>query len=227
VLNLVGKVLDSADGNGLFWRILRTTVGFGHMRQHHLGISLGSKSARLQKGLSVVDTSSVHVHSCVIRHIFAHKSLQEKRTSFNIVQGVGDSVQLVEKSVVENLFGVAANSIAQRGHIETWVETLGSLCCNCRFFTLKSIRMYVWKFTLYIVIQAAKRAHPNVVSPEQKLSVQIGNLNLVHVGDGDAAVLGAAQTDHGEILQQLAPNGTRSNLLKTDRRIIPIDYLTY
>ena len=59
MFNLVGEVLQSADGNGFFWGILRWAIRLGEIWNHHLCIAFGTKSSRLQKGQSIKYTSSV------------------------------------------------------------------------------------------------------------------------------------------------------------------------
>ena len=46
---------------------------------------------------------------------------------------------------------------------------------------------------------------------EEELSVQVRIFDMIWIGKGDFAVLSSAQTNHGEVLQQLAANGTGSN----------------
>lgn len=42
--------------------------------------------------------------------------------------------------------------------------------------------------------------------PEQELPIQIRYFNLIHIGQGQLAILAARQTDQGEILEQFTAN---------------------
>jgi hypothetical protein len=59
----------------------------------------------------------------------------------------------------------------------------------------------------------------DVIRPEEELSVKVGFLNEVHVGDGDLA--GAcAHANHGEVLQELATDGTSTcSVVSNDFRL--------
>lgn len=54
--------------------------------------------------------------------------------------------------------------------------------------------------------------HPDVLRPEQELSVQVGLFYQVHVGHGDLPPLSCPQADEGKVFKQLAADGTGSNL---------------
>uniref|UniRef100_A0A8V1A957 Uncharacterized protein n=1 Tax=Gallus gallus TaxID=9031 RepID=A0A8V1A957_CHICK len=58
-------------------------------------------------------------------------------------------------------------------------------------------------------------SHPHVSLTEQKLPVQVGACDSVHVGDGDVPARPRCQPHHGKVLQQLAADGAGSHLRGT------------
>ena len=64
--------------------------------------------------------------------------------------------------------------------------------------------------------------HPNILRPEQELSVQVGSLYEVHVSYGDVSFFSSTETDEGKVFQKLAADGTRSNLDKLQERLCQI-----
>lgn len=58
-------------------------------------------------------------------------------------------------------------------------------------------------------------AHPYVSLTEEKLPVQVGVCDCVHVGDGDVPTRPRCQPHHGKVLQQLAADGAGSHLRGT------------
>ena len=57
-----------------------------------------------------------------------------------------------------------------------------------------------------------KEAYLDVPGSEEELSVEVGLLNDVHVGDGHLTLGPTAQTDHCPVLEHLTTNSTGSNL---------------
>lgn len=66
-------------------------------------------------------------------------------------------------------------------------------------------------------------SHPNILRPEQELSVQIGFFNEVHVRHSDVSVLTSTESNHCKVFKELAANSTSSNLGRKKVR----NYITY
>lgn len=64
VLDGIREVLQRADGDGLLRRVLAGAVWLCQEGDNHLYITLGSQCSWLQKWLTVVNTTAVHVHAC-------------------------------------------------------------------------------------------------------------------------------------------------------------------
>ena len=58
----------------------------------------------------------------------------------------------------------------------------------------------------------------DVPGTEEKLSVEVALLNDVHVSDVHCSSLTAAHTHHGIVLEELTPNGSRTNLEIWDKK---------
>lgn len=55
-------------------------------------------------------------------------------------------------------------------------------------------------------------SHPDILRPEQELTVQVGLLDVVHVGHSDVSFLSSAEAHQRKVLEELAANGAGSNL---------------
>lgn len=64
--------------------------------------------------------------------------------------------------------------------------------------------------------------HPNILRPEQELSVQVGSFYEVHVCYGDVSFFSGTETNEGEVFKKLAADGTSSNLDKLQERLCQI-----
>ena len=57
-------------------------------------------------------------------------------------------------------------------------------------------------------------SHPNILRPEQELTVQIGFFNKVHVRHSDVAVFAGTESNQCKVFKKLTANSTSSNLGK-------------
>lgn len=55
-------------------------------------------------------------------------------------------------------------------------------------------------------------SHPNILRPEQELTVQVGSFYEVHVCHSDLAFISCAEANEGKVLQKFTTNSTSSNL---------------
>lgn len=55
-------------------------------------------------------------------------------------------------------------------------------------------------------------SHPDILRPEQELTVQVGLFNVVHVGHSDVSALSSAEAHQRKVLEELAANGAGANL---------------
>lgn len=55
-------------------------------------------------------------------------------------------------------------------------------------------------------------SHPDILRPEQELTVQVGLFNVVHVGHGDESALSGAEAHQRKVLEELAANCAGANL---------------
>ena len=65
MLDGIWEIFQSTDRNGFLWWIAGGAVGLGDSWDNDLSVSHCSKGARLEKRLTVINTSSVHVQSCI------------------------------------------------------------------------------------------------------------------------------------------------------------------
>lgn len=57
-------------------------------------------------------------------------------------------------------------------------------------------------------------SHPNILRPEQELSVQVGSFYEVHVRHGDVPFFSSTEPNEGKVLKKLAANSAGSHLGK-------------
>ncbi len=62
-------------------------------------------------------------------------------------------------------------------------------------------------------------SHPNILRPEQELSVQVGFFYEVHVSYGDVSFFSSTEPNEGKVLKKLTANSASSNLGKWQERL--------
>lgn len=55
-------------------------------------------------------------------------------------------------------------------------------------------------------------SHPNILRPEQELTVQVGSFYEVHICNSDVSFFSCTKPDEGKVFEKLTANGTSSNL---------------
>jgi hypothetical protein len=166
VLDGVGEVAQRAHGDGVLGRVLGVGVGLGEVREDDLGVGLGAEGAGLHQRLAVEDAAGVDVLA-----------------RLDVVEGVGDDVEVLPEGVVEGGLGVVADGGLERLHLELGVHGARG--------------------------RGGGRALglADVDGAEKELAVEVGGLDAVHVGDGDAPLGPAADAHEGKVLEELAAEG--------------------
>jgi len=108
VLDRVREVLQRAERDALLGRILRIRIRLSLVRQNHLGVGLGAKSARLEQGLREPHAARVDVHP-----------------GLHVVERVHHAVQRLPEGVVEGILRVRRHPDLQRPHLQASVHPLG------------------------------------------------------------------------------------------------------
>lgn len=57
-------------------------------------------------------------------------------------------------------------------------------------------------------------SHPNILRSEQKLPIQVGSFNVVHVRYSDEAFFSCSQPNKSKVFKQFTADSTSSNLKK-------------
>ena len=120
VLDSVRETLERAHGNALLGGILTRRVGFGEVRNDDLDVGFGSEGSRFEERLSVEDASTIHVLTCegkvkeTKKEVGSVSSIEmetrrterrrRKRTSDDVVESVGDSIELGEESISVDVY---------------------------------------------------------------------------------------------------------------------------
>lgn len=123
------------------------------------------------------------------RQLVIHTSPVHIPSSINVIQRIQHSIQSLEEAIAEDLLRVLSHPFGQRLDLHVRIEFRHRLSCTLGFLTA------------------------NILPSEEELPIEIGDLDLVHVGDLQLAFsLGAApNAHHCHVLEQLAADGTRSN----------------
>mmetsp|Transcript_75622 Transcript_75622/g.175330 ORF Transcript_75622/g.175330 Transcript_75622/m.175330 type:complete len:368 (+) Transcript_75622:1073-2176(+) len=98
-----------------------------------------------------------------------------------VIQSVDCTIQGIPENIIKRVLGVVADTDLQGVHLECLIHGHGCLGCRQRFRLA------------------------NVCLPEEELAVEVGNLNPVHVCDGELTLWPAASTHHSKALQELTP----------------------
>lgn len=218
VLNHVGEVLDGARRVTLLWWILRRRVRLGHVRQDDLHVGLGAERARFEEGLGVVDAARVHVLACSVRAgqrsgVRRMSRLSEaQRTSSDIVESVGDAVNVVEELVAKDTCG-------KKSERQQEVEHLGDARRGLLTLGLPSDGQLVHlDLALELLIHLGDGPPPrltleaaHILGTDEELPVEVGLLNGIEIRHVDVTLLPRAQSHHGPILEHLAPDGSRAD----------------
>lgn len=70
-------------------------------------------------------------------------------------------------------------------------------------------------------------SHPNVLRPEQELSVQVGFFYEIHVCYSDVSFFSSTKAKEGKVFKKLTANGTSSNLEEMPRETDSIDITSW
>ena len=108
VLDLVGEVLQGADGDGLLGGVPGGAVVLGELGDDDLGVTLGAQGAALEHGQAVEHTALVHVEA-----------------GLDVVEGGAHTVELVVEVVAEDILGLGPDAELVGGDVETRVHALG------------------------------------------------------------------------------------------------------
>lgn len=131
VFDGIGEVLQCADGDGLLRRVLAGAVGLCQERDNHLHVALRTQCTWFQQWFTVVHTAAVHVqaygkttggdnistgqedrYSPKQTHVaLPWSSSASKLTSIHIVQGIGNTIKVLEEAVIIDVLCVRPNTI--------------------------------------------------------------------------------------------------------------------
>mmetsp|Transcript_76380 Transcript_76380/g.220748 ORF Transcript_76380/g.220748 Transcript_76380/m.220748 type:complete len:247 (+) Transcript_76380:1263-2003(+) len=164
-------MLQGAQRDGLFRRVLGVGVRLRHVRQDHLRVRLRAERPRFEQGLAKPDATGVDIHA-----------------RLHIVQRVHHGVQAGPKVVIERpVLGLLADANLQSLDLERRVHLLHGPGRG------GGLRL------------------ADVVLPEQELTVQVRDLDPVHVRHRDFPAAPAASAEHRERLQVLAAQRSGAN----------------
>lgn len=105
----------------------------------------------------------------------------------DIVQRVGHAVELGEELAVEKALSFGTDAVLKRRHVHVGVHHFDGAGCGVRLGIL------------------------HVPRAKQERSVQVLLLNAIYIGHVDAAILSGSDVHHGEVLEQLATDGSRTD----------------
>lgn len=111
----------------------------------------------------------------------------DEETGLDVVDGVDGEVEAVPEPVVEEAFSFGGDSVLDGVDLEIGVEDLGG------------------------VGGAFGLGLADVVGSEEELSVEVGDLDVVVVRDGDKTVGAGSESDEGEELEELAAESAGSD----------------
>lgn len=123
-------------------------------------------------------------------------------TSVDVIDSVNNEVKTFPEFVVEDRLGVGANS----GHVVLNIKIRVHCLCN----SASSLRLGV----------------TNVVLAEQELTVQVGDLDVIVVSDGDVTALSATETHQSKGLDVLASKSTSTNHESLNLQKLVLDFTT-
>mmetsp|Transcript_25365 Transcript_25365/g.49492 ORF Transcript_25365/g.49492 Transcript_25365/m.49492 type:complete len:529 (+) Transcript_25365:932-2518(+) len=183
VFDGVWEVLEGADGDGLLGRVAARSVRFSHLGDYHLHVPLGAKCPALQQRTLVVDASLIHVQPCL-----------------NVIERVTDTIQTLEKIIIEQVFRVRPDPRAVTLDVERRVHPGHSIGSGGCFEFL------------------------NVGGAEQELPVEVALLDCVHVCEVHTAPWAAPETHQCPVLQHLASDRARPDqkVLRTHNPLMHI-----
>jgi hypothetical protein len=170
VLNLAGEVTKGTHRDSLLRRVLRVSVALSLVRDYHLWVCLGAKSARLEERLGIPDAAGVDVE-----------------TSLNVINSIDNEVEVLPEVVIEDILGLLRDIGLVVSHIQIAVDFFGNVAGD------------MWLGVSHVVLT------------EQELSVKVGDLNIVVIGDSDLTLLGAANTHESEGLDIFTAESSSSN----------------
>lgn len=137
-----------------------------------------------------------------------------ERTSINVVQSISHPVELCEEIVAENVLGVGADSFRERFNTDILIELLDCSRSNDGLLALEKTKCAAARVRSWW----NETTHSNIIHSEKELSIEIANLDLIHVGDLYEAALTACYTHHREVLQQLTTDRTWADSVDTGKR---------
>mmetsp|Transcript_5693 Transcript_5693/g.13777 ORF Transcript_5693/g.13777 Transcript_5693/m.13777 type:complete len:452 (-) Transcript_5693:242-1597(-) len=115
MLNLVGEILEGADGDRLLRRVAGRPVAFCQVGHDDLDVSFRSKSSAFKQRLFVVHTTLVDVES-----------------SLNVVESVADARKFLPEVVVKELLRIGSNTSLVRNDFHVGVHPLNGRSCGNR-----------------------------------------------------------------------------------------------
>mmetsp|Transcript_41213 Transcript_41213/g.89825 ORF Transcript_41213/g.89825 Transcript_41213/m.89825 type:complete len:209 (-) Transcript_41213:1220-1846(-) len=102
-------MLQSAQRDGLFRRVLRITIRLSHVGQHHLRVGLGPESPRLKQRQLIPHTLLVHVQS-----------------GLDVIQSIHNEVLGGPEGVVKDGLRVVSHAVHQCLYLEVGIDFLSS-----------------------------------------------------------------------------------------------------
>ena len=108
VLDLIRIQPECAKWNGFFRRITRVAVSGGLVRNNHLRVSLGAKSARFKQRLFVPYALAIDIEP-----------------SFDIIDGVDNKIERLPEIIIEKIFCCRSDECLMCCHIKRWVHGFG------------------------------------------------------------------------------------------------------
>lgn len=147
-------------------------------------------------GLSLIWDDDLHVsfrtQSSTLQqsYLILHASAIDIPSCFYVIQSIGDDAESLEELIREDILCSLANLVQSSLDVslKAWVHLCHCGCCGC------ALRL------------------AEMLLPEQELSVEVGGLNVIGIGDDNVSV-GFSSTDfeHCEVFKQLAANCSGSN----------------